>query len=52
MLTLSSFECNCPYGVKNSHITEGCVGECCSEFDTPIAIPMSDTKKCFSWDIL
>ena len=24
------------------------VGECCSELDTPIAIPWSDTKECFA----
>ena len=51
MLTLSSLECSCQYGVKNDHITAGWVGECCSELGTPITIPTSDTKECFSWDI-
>ena len=31
MLTLSSLECNCQYGVKNGYITARWVGECCSE---------------------
>ena len=52
MLTLSSLECSCQYGVKNGYITARWVGECCSELDTPIAIPWSDTKECFCWDIL
>ena len=52
MLTLSSLEFSCQYGVKNSSITAGWVGECCSELDTPVASPWSETKECFCWDIL
>ena len=52
MLTLSILECSCPYGVENGNIKVGWVGECCSELDTPVAIPYLDIKKCFCWDIL
>ena len=47
MPTLSSLECSCPYRVKDGHITAGWVGECCSELDTPIAIPKSELKNIF-----
>ena len=52
MLILFSLKFNCQHGVKNGHITAGWVGECCSELGTPSAIPKSDTKECFCWDIL
>ena len=50
--TPSSLKCSCLCGVKNDHDMVDWVRECCGELGTPIAIPLSDTKEFFCWDIL